>query len=97
MKIVTTTIFLTLVTLQANADGFYQQIVGDAPQAMTQEYNATEKTSFSPLYNKVTSSVAGLKAEETIGPRTEFSFTPLYQKVVGVQKPWTSDERIAQH
>jgi hypothetical protein len=97
MKLVTTTIFLALVSIQANADGFYQQIVGDAPQAVGQEFKATETINYSPLYNKVTSSAADLAAEETNGAHTEFSYTPLYQRVVGVQKPWGSNERIAQY
>jgi len=96
MKLVTTTIFLALVSIHANADGFYQQIVGDAPQAVGQDSTATQTTNYSPLYNKVTSSVAGLAVEESIGPGTEFSYTPLYQRVVAVQKPRAKNARIAQ-
>jgi hypothetical protein len=95
MKSITTGIFLLLVAVQANADGFYQQIVGNAPQANQGISSEVAETTYSPLYKQVTASVAFQSAEETIGPRREFNYTPLYLQVVGPQKPWSDSERIA--
>ena len=96
MKTITTGIFLVLIAVQANADGFYQQIVGNAPQASQSVSSQVAETTYSPLYKQVTASVAFHSAEETIGPRREFNYTPLYLQVVGPQKLWSVSERVAQ-
>jgi hypothetical protein len=96
MKSLTTGIFLVAVAVQANADGFYQQILGNTPQATQAVSSHSAETSYSPLYRQVTASVEKLSAEESVGPRSEFNYTPLYLQVVGPQKPWSLSERIAQ-
>jgi hypothetical protein len=96
MKSITTGIFLVLIAVQANADGFYQQIVGNAPQVNQGISSEVAETTYSPLYKQVTASVDIHSANETIGPRRAFNFTPLYLQVVGPQKPWSVSERVAQ-
>lgn len=95
MKTILTTIILVLATSQVNADGFYQAIVGNSPQSSKQVSNVVSETSYSPLYNQVTSSAKVLASQETIGPRSEFTYTPLYLQVVGPEKPWSAATKIA--
>ncbi len=96
MKTITATILLTFATSQVNADGFYQQIVGSAPQASQQVNIDSTETNYSPLYTQVTSSVANLASQEKAGPSGEFTYTPLYLQVVGNEKAWSRTEKIAQ-
>ena len=87
MKTILTTIILVLATSQVNADGFYQAIVGNSPQSSKQVSNVVSETSYSPLYNQVTSSAKVLASQETIGPRSEFTYTPLYLQVLDLRSP----------
>ena len=96
MKNVITTIVLLLATSQVSADGFYQQLVGNAPQADKGISQAESGTAYTPLYNKVSDSRERLAGGETHGPTPEFSYTPLYLKVLGPAQPWAADTRIAQ-
>ena len=95
MKNVITTIVLLLATSQVSANGFYQQVVADAPQADKTGNSVETSVSYTPLYNKVSDSRDRLAAAETHGPNPEFRYTPLYLKVVGPDKPWNTDTRIA--
>ena len=95
MKNVLSTIVLLLATSQVSADGFYQQLVGNAPQADKATSSAESSVGYTPLYNKVSDSRERLAASETHGPTPEFRYTPLYMKVVGPSKPWSADTRIA--
>ena len=96
MKTITATILLTLATSQVNADGFYQAVVGNSPQASQQVNADATDFSFTPLYYKITSSVKNLASRESIGARTEFAYTPLYLQVVGPDNPWSVTSKIAQ-
>ncbi len=97
MKTILTTILFVIATSQANADGFYQAVVGNSPQSSQQVNGDSTEFSYSPLYNQVTSSVNVLASQESIGPRSEFTYTPLYLQVVGPEKPWSVTDKIAQN
>ena len=97
MKTITATILLVLATSQVNADGFYQQIVGNTPQSSQQLIGDSTELSYSPLYERVPASVESLVSQESIGPRSEFNYTPLYLQVVGTEKPWSVTDKIAQN
>ncbi len=97
MKSILTTILLVLATSQVNADGFYQAVVGNSPQADQQVNGEAKEFSYTPLYSQVTASAKTLASQESIGLRSEFTYTPLYLQVVGPQKPWSVTEKIAKN
>jgi hypothetical protein len=82
MKMTLATIFLVLAASQANADGFYQQIIGNSPQSEQAMGNAQTEFTYTPLYRQVTENKMDF-SHQVVGGLTEFSYTPLYLKVTG--------------
>ncbi len=85
MKTTIATILLTLAASQANADGFYQQVIGNSQQhAQEIQGEATEFT-YTPLYRQVTKQSSEISKQEMENARVvpEFAYTPLYRKVTG--------------
>ncbi|NKB38706.1 MAG: hypothetical protein GKR93_16355 [Gammaproteobacteria bacterium] len=97
MKKVLTSLVLILAAAQVNADGFYQQLIANAPQADKATTTVSSEISYTPLYKQVSASVEQLAAAETHGPNPDFSYTPLYLKVVGPSKPWSVAGKIAKN
>ena len=97
MKNIISIALLILVTGSVNADGFYQAVVGNSPQADQQVNSDATEFSYTPLYNQVTASAKILASQESIGPRREFTYTPLYLKVVGPEKPRSVTGKIAKN
>ncbi len=91
MKSTIATIFVLLLSSQVQADGFYQQIVGNTPQSH-ETYSVNTEFSYSPLYNKVISHDPRF-VDEPGQLVKNFSYTPLYLQVTGEDKKVVS--RIA--
>ncbi len=83
MKSTLLTILLALTASQANADGFYQMIVGNSPQSGQEISGEPTEFTYTPLYNQVVRTSQEIAKQETHGAPTEFTYTPLYQQVVG--------------
>lgn len=83
MKTTLLTILLALTASQANADGFYQLVVGNSPQSSMQTSAEPTEFSYTPLYNQVVRTSQEIAKQETRGAPTEFTYTPLYQQVLG--------------
>ncbi len=82
MKTSLTAALVVLLSSQVQASGFYQDIVGNAPQSHNDEYSVNHETVYSPLYEKVIAHDPRFVAEK--GTRVEnFSYTPLYLRVTG--------------
>jgi len=94
MKTTLLTILLALTASQANADGFYQLVVGNSPQSSIQTSAKPTEFSYTPLYNQVVRTSQEIAKQETHGAPTEFTYTPLYQQVVG-QPQESKGHRIA--
>ena len=85
MKNLILTVLLTAAVSQVQAGGFYQDIVGQAPQNSKTAYNVASDFSYSPLYLQVTGNgerVLDLN-EEINRTASNFTYTPLYLKVIG--------------
>jgi hypothetical protein len=85
MKATVAAIVLTLTAAQANAEGFYQMVVGNAPQADRGTASQVHRDDFSPLYDRVTRESRKL-ANGEVRTRTliaDADFTPLYRQVRG--------------
>ncbi|MFQ5659280.1 MAG: hypothetical protein ACE5GZ_02570 [Gammaproteobacteria bacterium] len=80
MKTTIVAILFVLATGQANAEGFYQRVIGDhSPQAISGK--ATEFT-YTPLYKQVAGNPQEYAGQgQTASTRDDF--TPLYAKVMG--------------
>jgi hypothetical protein len=85
MKATITAIVLTLSAAQANAEGFYQMVVGNAPQADQGTATQVHREDFSPLYDQVTRESRKLANGEvrTGALIADADFTPLYRQVRG--------------
>jgi len=85
MKKAIATAVLALVASQANADGFYQQVVGNSPQSGQEISPAATKFTYTPLYLRVVDeSRQALDRGQTIkSTATRMTYTPLYLKVIG--------------
>ena len=90
MKSTIATIIVLLLSSQVQADGFYQQLIGNAPQAITSDSSADTVFSYSPLYQQVISHEAGF-IDEAGKLVKEFSYSPLYLQVTGNQAATVSD------
>jgi hypothetical protein len=82
MKTTIATIMILLLSTQAQAEGFYQQLIGNTPQSMTADNSVDTDFSYSPLYQQVTSHDSRF-VSETGSLVKEFSYTPLYLQVKG--------------
>lgn len=90
MKTTMATLLILLLNSQAQAEGFYQQVVGDAPQSVTSDYSADTTFSYSPLYQQVLSHNAGFI--DAAGKLVkEFSYSPLYLQVTANQAATVRD------
>ncbi len=79
------TLAITLLLLaigQAQADGFYQQIVGDQPQS-GQATGATTSFNYTPLYVQVMgkSRLNLNQDQKAVNTVSKTTYTPLYLKV----------------
>ena len=85
MKATIAAIFLTLSTAQANAEGFYQMVVGNAPQADRGTATQVHRDDLSPLYDQVTHPSRNIANGEvrTGALIADADFTPLYRQVNG--------------
>ncbi len=84
MKLTIATILLALAAGQANADGFYQQVVGNAPQSSQEISGEATEFTYTPLYKEVVEPDDIAKQEKEISRvASDFSFTPLYLTVTG--------------
>ena len=82
MKTTIATIMVLLLGSQVQAEGFYQQLIGNTPQSMTSDNSVDTEFSYSPLYQQV------ISHETRMGRATgnlvkECSYTPLYLQVTG--------------
>ena len=82
MKTTLTAAFAVLLSTQVQATGFYQDVVGNAPQSHDDNYVVNTDSSHTPLYEKVISHDPRFLAEPGTLVR-DFSYTPLYLKVTG--------------
>ncbi len=77
MKLTIATNLLALAAGQANADGFYQQVVGDAPQSNQEISGEATEFTYTPLYKEVVEPDDIAKQEKEISRvAPDFSFTP---------------------
>ncbi|MBI1731800.1 MAG: hypothetical protein HYR49_03395 [Gammaproteobacteria bacterium] len=85
MKATVAVILLTLAAGQANAEGFYQMVVGNAPQAVQLSTGQSHGTNHSPLYEQVTSQSRAIANGEsrTFTLAASSDATPLYRQVSG--------------
>ena len=85
MKATVATIVLTLIAAQANAEGFYQMVVGNAPQTDRGAAIQTHGDDFSPLYDQVTRESRNIANDEVRNRAliADADFTPLYRQVKG--------------
>ncbi len=96
MRTIISTALLLLLSSAVNADGFYQAVVGNAPQSSQQINSEIAETHYTPLYDQVTASLKYLAAKETVGPSGDFTYTPLYLQVLGPERSWSVTDKIAQ-
>ncbi len=85
MKTTIATMLLALAAGQANADGFYQQVIDQLSQSSQAiSTDATEFT-YTPLYKQAVKRSQELADQEKANTRiaSEFTYTPLYLQVVG--------------
>ncbi len=85
MKLTIATILLALAAGQASADGFYQQVVGNAPQSSQEISGEATEFTYTPLYKQVVGRSGEIAKQEKEISRvaSDFSFTPLYLTVTG--------------
>lgn len=85
MKATIAVILLTLAAGQANAEGFYQMVVGNQPQAVQPSAGQSHATDYSPLYEQVTSQSRTIANGEsrTFKLAASSDVTPLYRQVSG--------------
>ncbi len=96
MKMTIATILLALAAGQANADGFYQQVVGNAPQSSQATSNVTTETTYTPLYLQVVGNRDAIdQGKVVIRTPSKTTYTPLYLQVVGHPEKSTSEQPIA--
>ncbi len=99
MKMIIATILLALAAGQANADGFYQQVVSERPQSnQTQEISgAVTETTYTPLYLQVVGNSRDSfnQGKGVIRTPSKTTYTPLYLQVVGHPDKSTSEHPIA--
>lgn len=82
MKTTLAAAFVVLLSGQVQASGFYQDVVGNAPQSHDDNYTVNHQSGYTPLYEKVLSHDPRFVSEQ--GTRVEhFTYTPLYLKVTG--------------
>ena len=90
MKTTIATILVLLLGSQVQAEGFYQQLIGNTPQATTSDNSVDIEFSYSPLYQQVTSHDSRF-ISETGNLVKEFSYTPLYLQVRGKEASSVSE------
>ncbi len=99
MKKTIAAILLALVAGQANADGFYQQVVSEGPQStQTQEISgAVTETTYTPLYLQVVGNSRDSfnQGKDVMRTSSKSTYTPLYLQVVGHPDKSTSEHPIA--
>jgi len=85
MKATVTLILLSMAAAQANAEGFYQMVVGNAPQAAPVSDRQSHGDSYTPLYEQVIRQSRAIAAGEVRDARLADSsdLTPLYRRVIG--------------
>ncbi len=77
MKSTIATILLALTAGQANADGFYQQVDGNAPQSSQEISSEAIEFTYTPSYKQVVEPGEIAKQEKEISRvARDFSFTP---------------------
>ncbi len=85
MKKLIASVLFTAVVSQAQAGGFYQDIVGHSPQSSDSAYNVVSEFSYTPLYLQVRGNngrAVGIN-EEITRMVSHFTYTPLYLTVIG--------------
>lgn len=85
MKTTLATIILMLSALQAHADGFYQLVVGNAPEAVVTASSQNYSVSETPLYQQIMAQSRALAKHEirTFTLAEISTDTPLYQVIHG--------------
>jgi len=79
MKKTIATMILALAAGQASAEGFYQLVVGDAPQSDRDVSAPATEFAYTPLYLQV---VGNTDFAGEVGRQVpEFTYTPLYLQV----------------